>query len=244
MDAALLTGRADLHMHTDLSDGLASAREMLDYAAEHCQLDVIAITDHDCIEASLWACAQQAQYPFEIVPGVEVTSADGHVLALWVTELIPTGLSLAETTAAIHEQGGLAVIAHPFEPMIAPHTFLRYLQHPQVLLHAGIDAVEVHNAGAFTRGCNWLARRVNRTVKLPVVGNSDAHTPACIGTGVTRFLGKTAADLRQSLVLGTTSAEGVRWPITTYWKIYTASRQKKQSAFSGTNAPSTRPIQL
>jgi hypothetical protein len=44
------------------------------------------------------------------VPGVEVTSADGHVLARWVTEPIPKQRSLAETAAAIHEQNGFAVL--------------------------------------------------------------------------------------------------------------------------------------
>jgi predicted metal-dependent phosphoesterase TrpH len=185
-----LNGRADLHMHTIVSDGTATVQETLDHIARMGTLDVIAITDHDRLEASLWAYQHRQRYPFEIVPGVEVTSADGHVLALWVTEPIPAGLSLAETAHAIHEQDGIAVLAHPFEPLIAPHTFWRYLTRPQVLWESGIDAVEVHNAGAFTPGGNWLARRVYRDSGLPLLGNSDAHMPALIGTGVTRFAGR------------------------------------------------------
>jgi predicted metal-dependent phosphoesterase TrpH len=233
-----LNGRADLHMHTIVSDGTATVQETLDHIARMGTLDVIAITDHDRLEASLWAYQHRQRYPFEIVPGVEVTSADGHVLALWVTEPIPAGLSLAETAHAIHEQDGIAVLAHPFEPLIAPHTFWRYLTRPQVLWESGIDAVEVHNAGAFTPGGNWLARRVYRDSGLPLLGNSDAHMPALIGTGVTRFAGRTAADLRAAIRAGQTAAEGTRWALTDYFKIYQTSRRNRQSAYSAMSTSS------
>lgn len=240
-----LTGRADLHMHTTASDGVADVRQMLDYAAEHCNLNVLAITDHDRLDASLWAANQQGLYPFDIVPGVEVTSADGHVLALWVTQPIPKGLSLLETAAAIHEAGGMAILAHPFEPTIAPHTFWRYLTAPCVLKEAGIDAVEIMNAGAFTPGCNWLAERVygGKKRRLPVVGNSDAHAPSLIGTGVTRFAGNTAADLRHALLAGETVAEGKPWPLIVYWKLFITYRQQRRNAYSEMRSPSTRLIQ-
>jgi hypothetical protein len=236
-------GRADLHMHTTASDGVADVRTMLEYAAEYRQLDVLAITDHDRIESSLWAASQQGRYPFDIVPGMEVTSADGHVLALWVHKLVPKGLSLAETAAAIHEQGGIAVLAHPFEPTIAPHTFWRYLTRPSVLQESGMDAIEIFNAGAFTPGCNWLAARVYGRFGLPVVGNSDAHAPAQIATGITRFAGHTAADLRQALAARQTIAEGKPWRLTVYLQLYRTYRQMKRSACSGMSVPSTHPIQ-
>src|SRR5215207_478398 len=128
-------------MHTNASDGIATAAQMLDWAARYSTLDVIAITDHDHLDSSLWAYSQQGRYPFDIIPGMEVTSADGHVLALWITRPIPKRLSLAETIAAIHEQHGVAILAHPLEPTIAPHTFWRYYRHPEVLIKMGIDAV-------------------------------------------------------------------------------------------------------
>jgi len=236
-----LTGRADLHMHTTTSDGTASAVEMLDYAARRLDLDVVCITDHDRLEASLWACTQNGRYPFEIIPGVEVSTRDGHVLALWVTRPIPRDLSLEETTAAIHEAGGMAILAHPFEILIAHHTFWRYLTHPAGLKESGIDAVEIHNAGAFTPGGSWLARRVYQNGELPVVGNSDAHMPELIGTGITWFKGSTASDLRDSLRTGSTAAEGVKWGLTDYLKIFRTSRRMKQAASLGMPSPSTLP---
>ncbi len=244
MNSIALTGRADLHTHTLASDGIAPAWAMLDEVARRGDLDVIAITDHDVLDASLWACAQQSRYDFDIVPGVEVTSADGHVLGLWVTELIPKGQSLAETAAAIHEQGGVAILAHPFEPTIAPHILWRYFRHPEVLIESEIDAVEIINAGAFTPGNNWLAQHVFQKQPIPVVGNSDAHMPESIGTGQTRFRGHTAADLRAALAQGETAAEGRSWPLTVYLTLSVESIQRKRNASLEVKLPSTRPTPL
>lgn len=239
--AVELNGRADLHMHTNVSDGTGTVQQVLDQIARKGLLDVIAITDHDRLSASLWAYQHKDNYPFDIVPGLEVTTTEGHVLGLWVTESIKKGMSLAETVSAIHDQGGIAVLAHPFEITIAPHTFRRYLLQPEGLMQIGIDAVEVFNAGAFTRGCNWLAKRVFSRLDLPQLGNSDAHTPDCIGTGYTCFKGKTAADLRESIVQGWTTAEGKRWPVITYLKLMNTTIQWHRSGCSETNAPSIHP---
>ncbi len=207
-------GRADLHMHTSASDGTMTVNELLAYVAQIGTLDVIAITDHDRIDASLWAYERRHRYPFDIVPGVEVSSADGHVLALWVTQNIPAGLTLRETAQAIHEAGGLAVIAHPCHYYMPDHTrhALRHMRNPHLLVEAEIDAVEAHNAGIFIAGVNVLAHRLAKAANLPMVGGSDAHTLGAIGTGQTHFPGRTAADLRASIVAGTTRAAGTAWP--------------------------------
>jgi predicted metal-dependent phosphoesterase TrpH len=244
MHRSELTGRADLHMHTTVSDGRATVEEVLERICQRGDLDVIAITDHDRLEGSLWAYAHRNQYPFEIIPGVEVTSAEGHVLGLWVTEPVPKNLSLGETAAAIHEQGGIAIVAHPFELIVTRVMIRRYLTDPAVLIQSGIDAVEVINAGAITPGNNWLARRTFGKLGLPLVGNSDSHLPETIGSAVTRFKGKTAADLRESLELGTTAAEGKQWPITTYLKLLPTEihrRRRKSSAANRRSARQTHP---
>jgi predicted metal-dependent phosphoesterase TrpH len=236
-----LNGRADLHMHTTTSDGRATAAEMLDFAAHHRSLDVVAITDHDRLEASLWAASQNGRYPFEIVPGVEVSSRDGHVLALWVTQPIPRDLSLAETAAAIHEQDGLAVLAHPFELFIAPRAVWRALRHPQDLLDSGIDAIEAFNAGSIMPGGNLATRLRLGRLPLPVLGNSDAHLPGCIGSGLTRFHGSSARDLRHSLRQGWTRAEGYRWSIADYLTLCKPSHSKTPSVSLPAKVASSRP---
>lgn len=234
----LLTGRADLHMHTTVSDGTATVEQMLDHIVQRGDLDVIAITDHDRLAASRWAYSHQELYPFEIIPGIEVTSSDAHILGLWVTEPIRPRQSIETTTAAIHAQGGIAIMAHPMEPTINPQMIPRYLKQPEVLIQMGIDAVEIFNAGALTPGSNWLAQRTFGQLGLPVVGGSDAHMPESIATAITRFKGTTAADLRESLAHGYTSAEGKSWPITTYLKLLPVEIHKRRSRLSAENSTS------
>lgn len=238
-----MLGRADLHIHTNASDGLPSARQVLDFVARRGDLDVIAITDHDELRASLWAVEQRDRYPFDIIPGVEVTSAEGHVLGLWVTRPIPMWMSLAETAQAIHEQGGLAILAHPFHlhACIGVGNAWRYLRQPEVLLQARIDALETHNAGVATPGSNWLARRLGRRLGIPVTGSSDAHALNSIGSGLTRFDGRSAADLREALAAGRTLAEGNAWPLTDYLKLLPRLIWGALSAFLATNPRSARP---
>jgi len=219
MNMDVLMGRADLHMHTCASDGIPSAKQILEYVERQGVLDVIAITDHDRLDESLWAYSQRDRYAFDIIPGVEISAVRGHVIGLWVSEWIPAGLSIPETVAAIHEQGGIAILAHPGEVLINGGHVLRYLRTPSVLVQWEIDAVEVFNAGTMTPGNNVVARRIMRDLPLPVVGNSDAHTLSAIGRGWTRFAGRTGADLRTALLEGHTAAEGQRWSITDYLKL-------------------------
>ncbi len=225
-----LYGYADLHMHTHHSDGKPSPQALLDFVAKHRpHLNVIAITDHDTLDASLWAYEHRHRYPFDIVTGVEVTAEGGHVLALWVQTPIPARMSLAETAHAIHEAGGLAILAHPFhiEMDFVRKYARRYWCHPEVLLEAGIDGIEVHNAAIVTPGTNLAARFYAKRVGLPALGSSDAHTLGAIGTGRTRFWGRTADDLRQSILNQTTHAEGNAWKLTDYIEFLQSGQLRK-----------------
>src|SRR5204863_9328689 len=107
-------GRADLQLHSDLGDGLASPEAILD-AAERVGLDVIALTDHDDIRGAflLRDIAARRSSPVEIIPGVEVTTRSGHLLALWIEEEIPMFAALAATVSGIHLAGGVAIVPHP-----------------------------------------------------------------------------------------------------------------------------------
>lgn len=223
-------GQADLHMHSTASDGKPPVRELLNFVAKHrSHLNAIAITDHDIIDASLWAYERQHHYPFEVIPGIEVSSCDGHVLALWVTMPIPAGMNLPETVAAIHEAGGLAVLAHPFHLFMPTHwaAAWRHWQRPEVLLDSGIDAIETHNAAATGWGFNWLARTSASKLQLAVTSGSDAHTLGAIGTGITCFPGKTAADLRYALCQAQTIVKGSSWPTRDYVEYFKHERLRK-----------------
>ena len=211
-------GRADLHMHTTVSDGLMSVQALLDHVARRGCLDVIAITDHDRLDASLWAYARRNRYPFEIVPGVEVSSAEGHVLALWMTTPIPTGMSMSETVAAIHEAGGLAILAHPFFAQMGEvrRAWRAYKHDHAYLVRAGLDGLETFNASVVIPGSNRKAAHVAAQIGLAATGGSDAHTLNAVGTGVTHFVGSTAVDLRRAIMTCQTVVTGRPWPVTAY----------------------------
>lgn len=240
-------GRADFHMHTNYSDGLPTPKELLDFVAQHRPgLDVIAITDHDCLDGSLWAYQQRDKYPFDIIPGVEISSIEGDVLGLWVTQPIPVGMSLAETAAAVHEQGGIAILAHPFHfyvPIVA-RNFMRYLRRPQGLLESGIDALETLNASTISPASNRLARRLHRQIGLAQTGSSDAHSPGAIGTGTTRFAGRTGDDLRAALLQRTTVAEGGMWPLREICIAVATIVHRNLNRYSGAKLHSAQPKEI
>jgi predicted metal-dependent phosphoesterase TrpH len=231
------TGTADIHMHTTASDGFAPVDVVLDYVMQHTTLDVVAITDHDEIDASLWAYRNRDRYTFDIVPGLEVSSRDGHVLALWITQSVAPGMSLADTVHAIHDLGGLAVLAHPYDYFIHPVATWRNLTRPHLIPAAEVDAIEVHNGGAVVPFANTIARRSAHSLGLSVVSNSDAHSPLAIGAGITRFKGRTAQDLRQAITCGDTIAVyGRRWPLVDYIKLFPAAVLDRLPVF-GAKAP-------
>lgn len=235
-------GYADLHMHTDASDGKPNVKALLNFVRKHRpHLNAIAITDHDTLDASLWAYEQNAFYPFDIIPGVEVSARTGHVLALWVTEPIRADMSLVETVQAIHEAGGLAILAHPLHPFLYCHVKqgIRTLREPSVLVDMGFDGVEIHNAGIAGTGFNWLARRLARTITLAVTGGSDAHTLGAIGTGETLFAGRSADDLHHALLQKSTEARGTPWSITDYVGYLKHERKRKAMISSGITNSST-----
>lgn len=202
-------GRADLHVHTHHSDGQDSPGQILEWAAR-IGLDVIAITDHDAIDGALIAAelARQHDGAPEVVVGEEVSSRDGHVLALFISQLVPPGLSAEETVSAIHAQGGLAVAAHPYWRTTMLDRDGRLYGLGDRIADVKVDAVEVLNGG-FTpsmiganRRASWVAEALGRTP----VGGSDAHVRHAIGWAHTRFAGTSASDLRHSIETGQTQA--------------------------------------
>ena len=108
-------GKADLHIHTRISDGMASVETVLERAEHATDLDVIAITDHEDARGGLEAreLAAKRGLKVEVVPGAEITTRHGHLLALFIEETPPIFRSVEATIEAIHAQGGIAIAAHP-----------------------------------------------------------------------------------------------------------------------------------
>ena len=204
-------GRADLHIHTLASDGTSGIVEILDHVEGSTDLDVIAITDHERIDAALAARAisRDRGLRAQVVVGEEVTTRGGHLLGLFLTERVKPLQSLRSTIAAIHDQGGLAIPAHPLVPypLCAQGWVLRRLiADPDPRFRP--DALEAFNPT--TLGRPWHGRVVRFAAEqgLPTVGNSDAHAAAAIGTGWTTFPGHDPDDLRRAIVEGRTHHHG------------------------------------
>lgn len=211
----ITAGRADLQLHSDLGDGLASPERILD-AAERAGLDVIALTDHDDIRGSFLIrdIAAKRGSKVEIVPGIELTTRSGHLLALWIEDEIPMLGSLAATVARIHAMGGIAIAPHPL-------SFLTFSIGEGALrvLHAGppesrLDGIELRNPSYAGRVRNARAAWLNeRVLKIAATGSSDAHHAQLVGTAWTDFPGKTAADLRNAITARTTRPDGRHWTL-------------------------------
>jgi predicted metal-dependent phosphoesterase TrpH len=228
------TGRADLHIHTTYSDGSGSIEEVLIYVQKHTQLDVIAITDHDQIEGALrardlWA---KGEYRFDFVIGEEITTTEGHLLGLFIETPIQPGLNMERSIDLVHEQGGLAIVAHPL------HRFFRHSCQKDVMdrIHTSkdvwFDGIETWNASFCGIYANYIAMGANRSLYgLAEVGNSDAHTLNAIGSGITWFEGKSAQDVRWSIVKSLTAPGGKLWDLQVYyhWVRYRMNKEQRQA---------------
>lgn len=204
-------GRADLHIHTLASDGTSGIVEILDYVERLTDLDVIAITDHERIDAAVAASrlALENHLRFEVVVGEEITTRGGHLLGLFLTRSIPPLKSLRDSIARIHDQGGLAVPAHPLVPypLCAQGRALRRLaEEPDPRFRP--DALEAFNPTALGRARHRRTVQFTAELGLAAIGSSDAHAAAAIGQGWTTFPGRTAGDLRLAVLGRTTHWHG------------------------------------
>ncbi len=166
--------KIDLHVHTCYSpDGITTPREVVAYSKRR-GLDGVAITDHDTVDGALKLLGKT---DIIIVPGIEVSSLGGHVLALNVTKPVPPNLTIHETIERIHEASGIAVAAHPF-------ALLKGLRLTDTTLN--FDAIEVINSAAFPFSLStYLNRKLAVHLNLPQIAGSDAHYGPEIGFAYT-----------------------------------------------------------
>jgi predicted metal-dependent phosphoesterase TrpH len=194
-------GFADLHIHSIYSyDGTCTIPAILKYVAEKTDLKVIAITDHDSIAGIQEAKELGPHYGIDVIPACEVSTADGHLLALFIDRLVQPGRTLTDTVLEIADQDGLCIAAHPTArgtSSLSFETICRSLQHPTV--PKCLVGVEAFNGGlVYTRNNPTVAARA-ALLPLAKVGNSDAHILSIIGQGSTEFSGSTARELQSAL---------------------------------------------
>ncbi|WP_276301044.1 PHP domain-containing protein [Halorussus lipolyticus] len=199
----------ELHAHSSLSYDGRDPVELLLEQASAVGLDALAVTDHDEIEASLSAVEQAEEYGLVGIPGMEVSSAAGHVLGLGIRERVPAGLSFGETLDRIREQGGVAVVPHPFQK--SRSGVMANITESEL---AEADAIEVYNSRLLTGRGNRKAKRFAERRGLPQTAGSDAHISEMVGQAVTRIDAdeRSSAAILDAILDGRTTVEGKRTP--------------------------------
>ncbi len=203
-------GRADLHIHTLASDGTVGVIDVLDHVERNTDLDVIAIADHERIDAALAGrrIAEDRGLSFEVVVAEEITTLGGHLLGLWLEERVKPFRSLRSTIAEVHAQGGIAVPAHPLVPypLCAQGFVLRRLLGDDERYRP--DGLEAFNPTTLGRPWHGKVVRFAEEHGLARLGNSDAHELDAIGIGYTTFPGRSADQLRSAILARTTHHHG------------------------------------
>lgn len=209
---------ADLHVHSRASADGRSSVEALIEAAKARGLAAITISDHDL-------CTPLPESPdVLLIPGVEITSANGHILGLFLERPIDFDVlarypAPEKAIAAIHNCGGLAVLAHPFAPVKLSEEAISKLP---------FDAIETANARAMLKpGANEKARQLASGLHLPGTGGSDAHCAKELGGCVTEFTCEPSLSaLKAALLAGQCRAIEVRackW----VWKGFSKLRRER-----------------
>ena len=166
--------KIDFHVHTVYSsDGFIHPNELVAYARQR-GLDGVAVTDHDCFESGLRIAKET---DFLILPGVEVSSLDGHIVGLKIANGVPSKLGSEETVERIHRSGGIAVACHPI-------AFLKGSLGDRVT--SQFDAIEVINSSAFPFAyCRKKSEEIAARLGITRVAGTDAHCSPEIGYAYT-----------------------------------------------------------
>lgn len=197
----------DPHIHSIYSPDSKSKPRDIIKKARSIGLDAIAVADHDTIGGSMATIEEAKDFEnFIVVPAMEVTSTEGHIVALGIKEEVETGLTPEMTVERVRELGGIAVAAHPF---------VRYrhglCDHVKKL---DIDAVETLNSRYIFGYSNWRAKKLAVRRNLPQIGSSDAHFLGAIGSCVTEFEADFSVEsIIDTILSGKTHVFGDRTPL-------------------------------
>ena len=160
--------RVDFHCHTIFSkDGLATPERLVDVSHRK-GLDRVVVTDHNSIDGALTAHALD---PELVIVGEEIMTTRGEILAAYVTEVVPRGLSPRETIRRLRQQGAFISVSHPFDSWRSGAWKVEDLLEIAPL----VDAIEIFNARCLRAEENQKAMEFAHIHNLPGTAGSDAH---------------------------------------------------------------------
>ena len=165
----------DSHIHSEYSPDSKSKIENIIKIAKNRNIDIIGISDHNTVEGSEIAQKLTKKDDIFIMPSIEISSLEGHIIGYGCQENIKRDLSAEETIDLIHNQGGLAIIPHPY--CFYRHGLLCKKDYKDLK----IDAIETKNARFIIGYCNSKAKKLSKKEKLPGLGASDAHYYKFVG---------------------------------------------------------------
>jgi predicted metal-dependent phosphoesterase TrpH len=197
-------GVADPHCHTTASDGMVEPAQLVRQAVA-AGLDLIAVCDHDTMAAAAAVAARGEEAGLAVIRGQEITTrwpGQTHVVGWFLERPVRSRMSLEDTVDAIHDQGGLAVIPHPFMPTYfasaQPGMLLRLLEHRSV---DGIEVVHPSPTGPRRRAALQAFYQEHQDRLGARVGASDSHFGGHdLYQVVTEFDGRTVEDFREAVL--------------------------------------------
>jgi predicted metal-dependent phosphoesterase TrpH len=201
--------RLDLHNHTSFSsDGVMSPAELLQ-AAKRRGLGCIAVTDHNTVDGALVALALAEADPTlpRVIPGIEISTAAGDVIGLFVREAVPRGLSFEDSVALIRQQGGLVYLPHPYD-IIRRGTIASNVRERAA---AEADVVEVLNGRSLSSVAVKNSRLLARRHSKPQGAGSDAHGSREVGHAYVIVERCPSAGDLADLVRQGTLRDGLHW---------------------------------
>jgi len=193
--------KIDMHVHTRYSDSTGSVEEVLE-VAQRKALDGIAITDHNTLKGAYESLEKRSR--LIVIPGEEVKTSQGEILALGIKKMIPKDLLITEAIRRTHVQGGLVVIPHPTVPFFSKLT-------EKDLKNLPIDGLEVFSA--ITPFSKYFLKKnleLAQRLKLSITAGSDSHSPETVGDAYTIVYSKSRSlnDILRAIKLGYTSVGG------------------------------------
>ncbi|MDD1696657.1 MAG: PHP domain-containing protein [Methanoregula sp.] len=199
----------DLHVHTNFSKDGESTVEAILKAAEDAGLDAIAITDHDSVDGAKKALG--CKTTVLVIPGIEVTTKQGHLLVLGVTEVIPSGIDVVDTVEIARKMGALLILPHPY------HVWRHGVARRKKTGMAAVDAIETFNSRYIVGSANRKAARIAKRMGKPCVAGSDAHHARFVGFGRTFVdADRTVPSILAAIRAGKVTCGGRQTPLRTY----------------------------